>query len=71
MTPTKCAVFYAEGITQIVYAFQNDFTEVFENSVPENIPFVVKNINELPSRETRNEWSFDYSSPSGFGKFKG
>jgi hypothetical protein len=39
-----------------------------KQSIPNGVPFVLVNIVDLPSRETRSEWTFDYSNPDGFGE---
>ena len=64
----KCAAFFSEGITQVLYAPQANLLSVSKQSIPNGVPFVLVNIVDLPSRETRSEWTFDYSKPDGFGE---
>jgi len=64
----KCAVFKADGRTHVVYAVQEQLTTAAENYIPTGVPFIVINVEDLPPRETRENWSFDYSNPAGVGK---
>lgn len=64
----KCAAFFSEGLTQVLYAPQFNLLDAAKRGVPNGIPFVLINIVDLPSRETRSEWSFDYLKPDGFGE---
>lgn len=64
----KCAAFFSEGITQVLYAPQANLLDAAKRGVPSGVPFVFINIVDLPSRETRSEWTFDYSKPDGFGE---
>lgn len=68
MTPEKCAVFFHEGRTQVLYALGSELVEAAESYIPEGVPFVVMDTRDLPGRETRDSWVFDYSEPSGFGQ---
>jgi hypothetical protein len=68
MKPTKCAAFFAEGLTHIFYAADDSLVESAEQVVPDGVPFIVLDVADLPPRSTRAEWTFDYSTPSGYGK---
>lgn len=67
MHPKTCAAFEANGRTHIIYSDDSHLVEVTRNYAPRGVPFIVMNTTDLPTRETRDSWSFDYSNPAGIG----
>lgn len=68
MPITKCATFFHGGIETILYARDNDIEVAARQFVPNGVPFNIISIEDLPSRQTRNEWRFNYDNPTGFGE---
>lgn len=64
----KCAAFEADGRTHILYAEDHRLLDAARSYVPRGVPFIIMNTDDLPSRETRDTWSFDYTNPEGVGQ---
>lgn len=70
METTQCVVFFEDGLHQVLYAVQNNIIESAEAYISNGTPYLLMSAADLPPRETRSEWTFDYSKPDGFGKNK-
>jgi hypothetical protein len=68
MTIQKCAVFFDEGSHQVLYSCQGDLETNAKAYIRQGVPFLIIDVSDLPPRETRADWSFNYSNPSGFGE---
>ncbi len=68
MNNTMCVVFFEDGLHQVIHLVQGNLVESAEAYISKGTPYLLMNTADLPPRETRNQWSFDYSKPDGFGK---
>lgn len=55
------------GVTILIPAEGYDFEAIIHQCVPKGLPYIVVNVDDIPSDRTfRDAWEVDFSNPDGF-----